>query len=64
MPVHQIIGIALLAAGVIDIFLAQKVLPARLPEQSRRIVTMALTASGLLMLALGTAAYYGLLPLG
>ena len=64
MPVDQIVGIALLAAGVVDIFLAQKVLPSRQPEQSRSIVTLALTLSGVMMLALGTAAYYGLLPLG
>ena len=61
MSTHQIVGIALLCTGLLDIVLALVVVGPRLPEERRRFVQLALLTGAVLMIALGTAFLSGAL---
>lgn len=58
---HQVIGVVLVVLGVLDPLLGVLLVAPRLPRpETRRTVILALVASGLIMMGLGTAFLGGL----
>lgn len=65
MTSGQIVGIALLCTGLVDLLLGFVVVGPRVPNESRRrVVQIALTLGAVVLLALGTAFLSGALRLG
>lgn len=64
MPNHQVIGLVLIATGVIDALLSLW-MPNRLPdERQRAIVRLALVCSGVVVAALGALFFVGAVGAG
>lgn len=65
MTSGQIVGIALLFAGIVDLLLGLVIVGPRVPDESRRrVVQIAITLGAVLLLALGTAFLSGAFALG
>ncbi len=64
MENHQIVGIAILGAGVMDVILLPLMRKRITDERQRNIVTIAMLSGACMMISLGTLFLTRIIPLG
>jgi hypothetical protein len=64
MESHQIVGIAILGAGVMDVVMLPLLRKRMTDERQRNIVTIAMLSGAAMMITLGALFLTGLIPLG
>ena len=64
MKTQQIVGLAFLLAGIAEPLIGLYLIGPRVPDpRTRKIITVVLALSGVVLIVLGTAFFMGVIPL-